>query len=80
MERLFNLKHAPDVGEDRLPKMFFHKGNTVLTQKVMTQMLLEFYTAMGWDENGRPLEATLAALGIETVQPAAALRPTEKEN
>ena len=70
MERLFNLKHAPDMDEDRLPDMFFQNGDMVLTQKVMTQMLLEFYTAMGWDENGRPLKETLAALGIETVVPA----------
>lgn len=66
MERLFNLKHAPDVDEDRLPEMFFLNGDTVLTQQVMTQMLLEFYTAMGWDEKGWPLEKTLAALGLET--------------
>lgn len=65
MERLFNLKHAPDMDEDRLPDMFFSEGDTVLTPAVMTQMLLEFYTAMGWDENGHPLKETLAALGIE---------------
>jgi len=65
MERLFNLKHAPDMDEDRLPDMFFIDGDTVLTQSVMTQMLREFYTAMGWDENGRPLKETLTALGIE---------------
>ena len=65
MERLFNLKHAPDMDEDRLPDMFFIDGDTVLTQSVMTQMLREFYTAMGWDENGRPLKKTLTELGIE---------------
>jgi aldehyde:ferredoxin oxidoreductase len=26
MERLFNLKHAPDMDEDRLPEMFFREG------------------------------------------------------
>ena len=66
MERLFNLKHSPEMDEDRLPDMFFIDGDTVLTQPVMTQMLLEFYAAMGWDENGRPLKETLAALEIET--------------
>ena len=66
MERLFNLKHTPDMDEDHLPDMFFHHEDTVLTQSVMTQMILEFYTAMGWDENGRPLTETLAALGIAT--------------
>jgi aldehyde:ferredoxin oxidoreductase len=67
MERLFNLKHAPDLDEDRLPEMFFLDGDTVLTQTVMTQMLLEFYAAMGWDEKGCPLKETLAALSIEPV-------------
>ena len=70
MERLFNLKHAPDMDEDRLPDMFFHDGDTVLTQKVMKQMLLEYYRAMGWNEKGRPLKETLAALSIETVASA----------
>jgi aldehyde:ferredoxin oxidoreductase len=27
MERLFNLKHAPDMDEDRLPEMFFREGD-----------------------------------------------------
>jgi aldehyde:ferredoxin oxidoreductase len=65
IERLFNLKHAPDLDEDRLPDMFFLDGDTVLTQTVMTRMLLEFYSAMGWDEKGCPLKKTLTALGIE---------------
>jgi aldehyde:ferredoxin oxidoreductase len=66
MERLFNLKHAPDMDEDRLPEMFFREGDSVLTPAVLQQMLIEFYTAMGWDENGRPSKTTLAALGIDT--------------
>jgi aldehyde:ferredoxin oxidoreductase len=37
----------------------------VLTPTVMTQMLLEFYAAMGWDEKGRPMKETFSALGIE---------------
>ncbi|WP_319407092.1 aldehyde ferredoxin oxidoreductase family protein [uncultured Desulfosarcina sp.] len=67
MERLFNLKHAPEMDEDRLPDMFFLDGDTVLSQTVMTQMLREFYMAMGWDENGRPLNEKLGALDIEPV-------------
>jgi len=66
MERLFNLKHAPDVDEDRLPEMFFREGDSVLTPQVLQQMLSEFYAAMGWDDNGRPLKTTLAALGIDS--------------
>lgn len=70
MERLFNLKHVPDMDEDRLPDMFFTPGDTVLTQAVMTRMLSEFYAAMGWDKNGRPLKETLTTLGIDTIVPA----------
>ncbi len=65
MERLFNLRHAPDMDTDRLPDMFFHDQETVLTKPVMQQMLDEFYTAMGWDDNGRPTANTLAALDID---------------
>ncbi|MCB2145465.1 MAG: aldehyde ferredoxin oxidoreductase family protein [Deltaproteobacteria bacterium] len=67
MERLFNLMHAPDMDEDRLPDMFFLEGDTVLSQTVMSRMLLDFYAAMGWDENGRPLNEKLEELGIEPV-------------
>ena len=84
MERLFNLKHAPDMDDDWLPEMFFREGDRVLTPAILKQMLLEFYTAMGWDRNGRPLKTTLAALSIDaevvtsfSVQPAAVSQPTK---
>lgn len=67
MERLFNLMHAPEMDADRLPDMFFLEGDTVLSQTVMSQMLLDFYAAMGWDENGHPLNEKLAVLDIEPV-------------
>jgi aldehyde:ferredoxin oxidoreductase len=69
MERLFNLKHSPDLDDDRLPEMFFRDGDSVLTPQVLQQMIGEFYSAMGWDGNGRPLPATLAALGIDAGLP-----------
>jgi hypothetical protein len=50
--------------------MFFYNGDPLLTQAVMTQMLTEFYTAMGWDACGCPLKETLAALGIDTERSA----------
>uniref|UniRef100_UPI003566D0C4 aldehyde ferredoxin oxidoreductase C-terminal domain-containing protein n=1 Tax=Desulfosarcina sp. TaxID=2027861 RepID=UPI003566D0C4 len=84
MERLFNLKHAPDMDDDWLPEMFFREGDTALTPAILQQMLSEFYTAMGWDRNGRPLKTTLAALGIDaeeatssSVQPAAVSQPAK---
>ena len=65
MERLFNLKHVPNMEADGLPDMFFGEGDRVLTPAILQQMLQEFYTAMGWDTNGRPLKQTLIALGID---------------
>ena len=66
MERLFNLRHAPDMDGDRLPEMFFSQGHPTLTSAVLDQMLLDFYAAMGWDATGRPLAATLERLAIES--------------
>jgi aldehyde:ferredoxin oxidoreductase len=65
MERLFNLRHAPDMDADTLPEMFFNEEEKVLTSEVLQQMIAEFYFAMGWDEAGRPLAETLVSLGIE---------------
>lgn len=86
MERLFNLKHAPDMDDDWLPEMFFRDGDPVLTPAVFQQMLDDFYTAMGWDERGRPLQQTLAALDINLSSPLDApattgtgLRPSGKK-
>jgi aldehyde:ferredoxin oxidoreductase len=64
MERLFNLRHAPDLDADRLPEMFFNRDESALTPGALQQMLLEFYQAMGWDEAGRPLKKTLADLDL----------------
>jgi len=76
MERLFNLKHAPDMDADRLPDMFFRDGDNVLTPAVLQQMIGDFYAAMGWDEEGYPLTETLTELGIQTVPPFSKNQPT----
>jgi len=56
-EKLFNLKHAKDDIEDKLPEMFINQGSD---QKIIQQdfetMLLEYYRAMGWDKKGIPPE------------------------
>jgi aldehyde:ferredoxin oxidoreductase len=65
MERIFNLRHAPDMDDDKLPEMFFRENDNVLTQAVLKGMLADFYAAMGWDANGHPREETVATLGIE---------------
>jgi aldehyde:ferredoxin oxidoreductase len=64
MERLFNLKHVPDLEPDRLPEMFFRSGDAALTPAVLEQMRLEYYAAMGYDDRGRPLKKTLERLGV----------------
>jgi aldehyde:ferredoxin oxidoreductase len=64
MERRFNLRHAPAMEADRLPEMFFNQGESALTAPVLKQMLLEFYQAMGWDDQGCPLAGTLASLDL----------------
>ena len=55
LEKLFNIKHAKDDIEDKLPQMFINQENN---QKLIKQnfetMLQEYYTAMGWDKKGIP--------------------------
>ena len=55
LEKLFNIKHARDDIEDRLPQMFIkqHKDQEQFKQNFET-MLQEYYTAMGWDTKGIP--------------------------
>ena len=65
MERMFNLRHAPDMGADRLPEMFFDDEEKALSPEILKQMIGEFYAAMGWDENGKPSAKTLASLAID---------------
>jgi aldehyde:ferredoxin oxidoreductase len=76
MERLFNLRHAPDMDDDELPGMFYGDDDQPLTPVILKQMCGEFYAAMGWDEKGRPLEKTLIALGIDSPGPSATGVPT----
>jgi aldehyde:ferredoxin oxidoreductase len=70
LERLFNLRHAPDMDDDGLPEMFYGGGDQALTPAILRQMCSEFYAAMGWDDKGRPLKETLTALGIAPPGPS----------
>ncbi|MEH0018365.1 MAG: aldehyde ferredoxin oxidoreductase C-terminal domain-containing protein [Desulfobacter sp.] len=63
LEKLFNLRHGREDLEDRLPDMFFRRGDAGkpidpskpgLTRETFDAMRSEFYRAMGWDENGIP--------------------------
>jgi len=57
LEKLFNIRHANEDIEDKLPEMFINKDSDQgLTRQNFETMLQEYYNAMGWDENGVPPE------------------------
>jgi len=57
LEKLFNIRHAEDNIEDKLPQMFMNRDqDSKSVQKNFETMLQEYYTAMGWDKKGIPPE------------------------
>ena len=68
-ERLFNLRHGATRADDDLPDRFTEeplpdgptRGMTVAIQP----MVRDFYSAMGWDADGRPTPEKLRELGLE---------------
>jgi len=70
--RLFNLDEGLDARDDRLPRRFVdeplpsgpHKGRRI-SDDDMTVMLTDYYRLRGWDSDGRPRAAKLAALGLQ---------------
>jgi len=57
LEKLFNIRHANETIEDKLPEMFINKDSSHgLTRQNFETMLQEYYNAMGWDQNGVPPE------------------------
>jgi aldehyde:ferredoxin oxidoreductase len=72
LERLFNLKHGVSHMDDRLPDMFFEKEYNAgrqpsKSQEWMEPMTQEFYSVMGWDDEGQPTAEKLAELGIDPI-------------
>ncbi len=66
MERLFNLRHGPADFGDRLPPMFLDGENKrFLTPESLRMMRQEFFDAMGWDAQGRPLPETLMHMQLD---------------
>jgi aldehyde:ferredoxin oxidoreductase len=70
LERLFNLKHGLQCGDDRLPPLFsdpLYGGREEADPPDgwLETMVADFYRAMGWDALGHPLPATLARLSID---------------
>ena len=70
LERMFNLRCGLDASHDWLPDRFYEEpvatreGTVVCDRAAFEKMHREFYSAMGWDENGVPLPETLAELGL----------------
>ena len=69
LERLFNLEHGAGRADDCLPDMFFEKDYNSGKQPSkprawMEPMIQEFYSLMGWDEQGRPTMEKMAQLDI----------------
>jgi len=77
-ERMFTLKRMVNVRrgitrrEDTLPDRILHhkRGSGFAAEALppLEDMLGEYYSLRGWDDNGIPLESTLARLGLAWVQ------------
>jgi aldehyde:ferredoxin oxidoreductase len=72
MERLYNLAAGLDGSEDRLPDICFEVPDDFpadakpLTREDFATLLDDYYSARGWDDQGRPTPERLAALGLHT--------------
>ena len=68
MEKLFNLRFGATSDLDTLPEKFLNEpigeGPSVGAKVDLKPMVREFYKIMGWDEQGVPLPATLAAFNL----------------
>lgn len=70
--RWYNLREGITAGQDTLPDRFFEQEidagrlkGTKLDKKKFHEMIRFYYQMMGWDEQGRPLEATMYDLGLD---------------
>jgi aldehyde:ferredoxin oxidoreductase len=71
LERLYNMAAGLDGREDRLPDICFERPDDLptearpLTRQDFATLLEDYYTARGWDSQGRPTPQRLAELGLE---------------
>ncbi len=69
LEKLFNLREGIDSSQDKLPKRLLEdpvvNGPSKGHVHQLKELLPEYYTVRGWDENGVPTEETLERLGLE---------------
>ncbi len=82
LERLYNLNHGAGREEDDLPDRFVEErvsdpgptqGMTVGIQRTVR----DFYTAMGWDQDGNPTPEKLEELGLGSNLSARSLGPVQ---
>jgi aldehyde:ferredoxin oxidoreductase len=72
LERLYNMAAGIDGSEDRLPDICFERpkdfpdGAKPLTREDFATLLRDYYSARGWDEQGRPTPERLAGLGLKS--------------
>jgi aldehyde:ferredoxin oxidoreductase len=63
MEKIINIRQGSRPEDDNLPDFFLNTSfetGPIKGRKVnLAPMVADFYAHMGWDENGRPMEATL---------------------
>jgi aldehyde:ferredoxin oxidoreductase len=72
LTRLFNLREGLSAKDDRLPRRIMaeplpsgpHKGRRI-SRRDSAILLADYYRARGWDTQGRPTRAKLAALGLD---------------
>ncbi len=69
LEKLFNLREGIDSSHDKLPKRLIEDPIPAGPSKdhvhQLKDLLPEYYTVRGWNENGVPTEETLKRLGLE---------------
>jgi len=69
MEKIINIRQGSGPEDDNLPDFFlktaFAKGPIKGRTVDLAPMVADFYTNMGWDEYGRPTEATLQRFGLK---------------
>ena len=71
LERLYNLAAGLGGDEDRLPDICFEvpedfpEDAKPLTREEFATLLEDYYSARGWDDQGRPSPERLSALGLK---------------
>ena len=70
LARLFNVREGLDAADDRLPEQAMRPHVSGVLSKVrldpddLAAQVRDYYAARGWGEDGVPLPATLARLGL----------------